>query len=157
MSRKALSIIFLLTGLLAGLPQIFPALQPFSLPLLAVLYLATSIYYREVGLLIPAGVLTGLALGIGFEVNPISAAQPEGAAFFLGFAAGWVLIAILSVRFGTPMRWAWIPAGILGLFGIALLTGSTGEALLAILGRYWPLIFVFIGLGILLKHEEAKR
>lgn len=156
MSRKALGTLFILTGLVAVLPQAFPALEPFTLALLAVLYLTACVVYRSPGLAIPAGILTGLALGIGLESHPLSPGQPEGAAFFLGFAFGWLLIVLLSTLFRAPMRWAAIPAAVLGVLGLALLAGETGAALLALLGRFWPLVFVFIGLALLWRRRADE-
>ncbi len=156
MSRKSLATLFILTGLLAALPNLLPALQPFSLPLLALLYLGACLYHRAAPLAIPAGVLTGLAIGIGLETHPLSPAQPEGAGFFLGFAAGWLLIALLGARFRSPMRWAYIPAGVLALIGCGLLLGEAGEILLATLSRFWPLIFVAIGIRILWRGETKQ-
>jgi pimeloyl-ACP methyl ester carboxylesterase len=55
----------------------------------------------------------------------------------LGFALGWALLAVLSVRFtDQPQGWAAAPAAFLAAFGVALLSGST--AVQGVLDWVWP-------------------
>src|SRR5215203_1115908 len=45
-------------------------------------------------------------------------------AVLLGFAFGWALLAVLSVRFtNQPQRWAVAPAAFMGVAGLASLSG----------------------------------
>jgi hypothetical protein len=55
----------------------------------------------------------------------------------LGFAFGWALLAVLSVRFSDqPQRWAAAPAAFMGLAGLASLSGSA--AVRDLLSWVWP-------------------
>jgi hypothetical protein len=55
----------------------------------------------------------------------------------LGFAFGWALLAVLSVRFtDQPQRWAAAPAGFMGVAGLAPLSGSA--AVHDMLSWAWP-------------------
>ena len=55
----------------------------------------------------------------------------------LGFALGWALLAVLSVRFSDqPQRWAFAPAVFMGVAGVASLSGSA--AVQAVFSWVWP-------------------
>lgn len=58
-------------------------------------------------------------------------------AVLCGFAFGWAMLAGLSVRLtDQPQRWAWAPAGFMGLGGLALIAfGSGGHD---VLRWVWP-------------------
>jgi hypothetical protein len=47
----------------------------------------------------------------------------SGNIFFLGLGRTFVLVAILPTSVGQT-RWAWIPAGILGIIGILILIAA---------------------------------
>lgn len=71
--------------------------------------------------LIPAGVLTTLAF-VSFAPQFVSD-EASGGVFFLGLALTFLLVALLA-----NMRWAWYPAGALGLLGILLVISAGGIA-----------------------------
>ncbi|GAB4532108.1 MAG: hypothetical protein Fur0018_20560 [Anaerolineales bacterium] len=146
-------VMFIILGQLILAGQFTP-LRLWTLPLLAVLFIAWGFWVRQAGLFIPAGVLGGLALGIGLETSPLSPNQPEGAGFFLGFAAGWLLIPLLTALLGERRLWPLIPGGILGLFGLALLVGGPAMTAIEWLGKLWPLIFVAIGIRLLWRTPD---
>ena len=62
----------------------------------------------------------------------------------LGFALGWALLAVLSVRFSDqPQRWAAAPAAFMAVTGVALLGGSA--AVRDVLDWVWPpALFVLV-------------
>ncbi len=143
--------------ILAGVFLLIGQFTPFglwTLPILALIFLAWGVWTRSAGLFIPAGILGGLAAGIGLEAHPLSRGQPEGAAFMLAFAAGWALIPMLTAALGEPMRWPLIPAGILGFIGLGLLLGGPALTILQWAGKLWPLILVALGLNSL--RQTAK-
>ncbi len=153
-------VMFILLGLLILAGQLLAPLNlwtPPVLPLLAVFFLAWGFWVRESGLFIPAGILGGLAAGIGLEASPISPNQPEGAGFFLGFAAGWLLIPLLTALLGERRLWPLIPGLVLAFFGLALAIGGPALTALEWLGKLWPLIFVAIGIRILWRHETEQE
>lgn len=57
----------------------------------------------------------------------------------LGFALGWALIAVLTVRHtARPQRWTVVPAAVMGLTGLALLVLEPGEEAMGALNWVWP-------------------
>jgi len=70
----------------------------------------------------------------------------------LGFALGWALLAVLSVRFSDqPQRWAVAPAAFFVLVGLASLSGSA--AMHTLLSWVWPpvlfglVVWMFVRVG----------
>jgi len=97
--------------------------------------------------IIPAGVLSSLALVAGF-----SSVLPEGGAYilFFGLAITFALVGMIPVD-NKRMQWPWIPAGI--LFFIGLLVLASAENLINYL---WPVAMI-IGGGILLLRAFMRR
>ena len=83
------------------------------------------------------GCLSAAALVAGpFAVS--DEARTTGA-ILLGFAIGWALLAALSTwRGGGSHRWAAVPAGVLGVSGLALLLLKPDAETLDLLGWVWP-------------------
>ena len=72
----------------------------------------------------------------------------------LGFALGWALLAVLSVRFSDqPQRWAAVPAAFMATLGLASLSGSA--AVHAVLGWLWPP--VLLGLVVWMSLQVRGR
>ena len=92
--------------------------------------------------IIPGGVLVTLALVAGLG----SYLRGTEVIFFLGLAATFTLVGILPGA-GHDTRWAFIPAGILAVLGIALLA-----PFMDIAGRIWPLLLVAGGIYLLIKN-----
>jgi pimeloyl-ACP methyl ester carboxylesterase len=60
-------------------------------------------------------------------------------AALLGWGIGWALIAFLSIRFTDhPQQWALVPAGILGVTGIALIAAAPGGPVMDQVAWVWP-------------------
>jgi pimeloyl-ACP methyl ester carboxylesterase len=83
--------------------------------------------------------VTGLVVGVALAVAPFVPAE-EGkvtGALLLGFALGWAMLAILSVRFSDqPQRWAVVPAVFMGVGGLILF--AFGSPAHGILKWVWP-------------------
>jgi hypothetical protein len=113
-----------------------------------------------VGFFIPGGILAGLGLGTYLVAGPYSgrASQDEGGIFMLAFAAGWVLIPILSILFSRGERhlWALIVAAILGLVGAAISYGGVALTALEMLGRWWPIFLIAGGILILWRSRSGR-
>jgi pimeloyl-ACP methyl ester carboxylesterase len=57
----------------------------------------------------------------------------------LAFAAGWTMLAVLSTRLTSqPQRWALVPAAVMAVTGLGLLTVAPGGAGLTSAGWIWP-------------------
>lgn len=151
-------IILIGIGILALLAQLglLENLGFLFLPALGALFLIWGLATRTFGLVIPGGILGGIGLGIGLLQGPLAnAPEPlQGAVFLLSFAAGWGLIALLSlITADTPQWWPLIPGGILAVIGGLLLAGETGVRILAISGYAWPVILIALGLWILWRRR----
>ena len=82
-----------------------------------------------------AGLLTAAVL-VALPFVPAEENTLTGAVLF-GFAVGWALLAVLSVRFSDqPQRWAAAPAAFMAVLGVASLSGSAPVH--AVLGWVWP-------------------
>jgi len=159
-NRAALTggIVLIAVGLLALLGQLgLPAnIGIFFIPALAVIFLAAGLISRTFGLVIPGGILAGIGLGIALIEGSLAGLNEptRGAIFLLAFAAGWLLIALLSRFTADAFQW-WplIPAGILAALGGLLLAGETGLQVLKVFGYAWPVALVAAGAWIILRKR----
>lgn len=150
----ALIVIGLLT--LAGQVLDLQNLGLLVLPALALIFLAWGLITRTFGLIIPGGILAGIGLGaIVVEQSWVPMGEmTQGGVFLLCFAAGWVLISLLSVFTSERLQW-WplIPGGILGAIGVLLLAGDAGVKVLELLGYAWPVALIIAGLYLVLRRS----
>lgn len=158
-ARTILGIMLILIGLLVFASMItdLPNMQWLVLPGLALIFLLWGLLTHEFGLLIPGGVLAGIALGTYLIQGPF-ADRPEnleGGIFLLTFSLGWLLISLLSLLTKQGFQW-WplIPGSILGLIGAALLAGGAAASVLEVFGYAWPLVLVAVGIGLLLRRRN---
>jgi hypothetical protein len=145
-------------GLLVLLVQNVQAetLSLLFLPALGGLFLIAGIIGRQVGFIIPGGILTGIGLGVIFTQNAQIAITEtaQGGVFFIGFALGWLLITVLSKLFTSETQWwALIPGAIMALIGGGLMLGGAALNVLEFAGRWWPLILVALGLVIIVRRK----
>jgi hypothetical protein len=156
--RVVLGVMLIAIGLLVFLSQILdlPHIEWLVLPGLAVIFLICGLITREIGLLIPGGILAGIALGVYLITGPYAGQieENQGGIFLLAFAAGWALISLLSVISKQGFQW-WplIPGGIIGLVGLAVMRGGAALRMLEIIGYAWPLALVAVGAYLLLRRQ----
>lgn len=153
--------VLVLIGLLALAGQFLPGfggeLLGTLIPLgLGLLFLLAGIVSREVGWLIPGGILTGVGMGIAMIAGPLAGLFPaadDGGVFLLVFAGGWVLITLLSAIFTDETHW-WplIPGGIIGFVGLTVLFGGVFETVLTWIGYLWPVALIAGGLALLVQY-----
>ena len=96
----------------------------------------------HVGLIVAGSLLSGLMAAIALVVGPLRGSQEHviTGAVLLGFAFGWVLLALLSVLWtDQPQRWAAVPAAFMGLFGAGLIVFAPDARALNVLSWIWPL------------------
>jgi pimeloyl-ACP methyl ester carboxylesterase len=76
----------------------------------------------------------------------------------LGFAAGWAMLAVLSVRMtDQPQRWACVPAAGMAATGLGLLLLAPGDSALTTAGWAWPpvLLALAIWMGVRVRRSVA--
>lgn len=149
-------VILITLGVLFLIGQVFQVewYGYFLLGALSLLFLVSGILTRTPGLLIPGGILAGLSLGVwAVQLPSLTTQMSEGGVFLLCFAAGWLLVSLLSLLIGKPMWWPLIPGSILGLIGTALVAGGTALTVLQLFGTIgWPLILIAIGAYIIFRR-----
>ena len=151
-------IILIAIGAIALLGQLdlFANVGGLIVPALGLIFLASGLLTRTFGLVIPGGILGGIGLGIALTEGPLAGlGEPaQGGVFTLAFAAGWLLIALLS-RFTTSafQWWPLIPAGILALVGGLLVAGEAGLQILKAIGYAWPVALIVVGAWIILRKR----
>jgi hypothetical protein len=125
------------------------------LGVLAVGFLATGLLTRNSGWLVPGGILGGLSLGIALQNLVVDVSDERKAAIFLlCFAAGWVLMTLLSLVTTRIQWWPLIPGGIMALIGGGLFIGGAAITVLQFVGSYgWPLILIAIGIAIIVRRK----
>ena len=127
---------------------------------LGLTFLVWGVVKREVGLIIPGGILSGIGAGVlatAWLGSDYQNFRDIGAAvYLLCFAGGWGLITLFSALFTDETHW-WplIPGGIMAVLGVSMLTGNAGKWLMQLLTQGWPLIL--IGLGVFLIARQWRR
>lgn len=99
--------------------------------------------------IIPGGVLGTLALVAA--VDEFNVGDISGAIFFLGLGVTFALVALVPTPKGR-MTWAFIPAGVMLLMSMVVLTSTYG-----LLNLLWPLILVGVGALILFRNLVQGR
>ena len=149
----AIGLLFLLGDFVSGFFQFFEG--PLFLFLPALGLIIWGVLARHAGPIIPGGILSGIALGATLTESNL--ALDEGGLFMFGFAAGWVLIVVLTGLFTDETHWwALIPAAIMGLIGFGVTFGGVALLVLEWLGRLWPLALIAVGVYIILKERQPQ-
>jgi pimeloyl-ACP methyl ester carboxylesterase len=93
----------------------------------------------HIGLIVAGSLGTGLVTALLLVAAPFIPAEESAltGAVLCGFALGWAMLAVLSVRFtDQPQRWAAAPALFMGLGGLLLLV--FGSSVHGVLDWVWP-------------------
>jgi pimeloyl-ACP methyl ester carboxylesterase len=93
----------------------------------------------HIGRIVAGSLVTGLVVGLLLVAAPFIPAKESQltGALLCGFALGWAMLAVLSVRFSDqPQRWAAAPALFMGLGG--LLLAVFGSKAHEVLSWLWP-------------------
>jgi hypothetical protein len=98
--------------------------------------------------LIPMGVLATIAT-VAF-VDSEKSSLISGGLFFLGLGLTFLLVALLPTPYGQ-MRWAWIPAGILGVIGILILASQE-----YLINYIWPSALILGGVLLVIRSFARK-
>ena len=94
----------------------------------------------------------------GGDTAPVLPAQESAVtgAVLCGFALGWAMLAVLSVRFtDQPQRWAAAPALIMGLGGLLLV--GFGSPVHAVLTWVWPPVMLTVAIWMIVRVRRQLR
>lgn len=109
---------------------------------------------RRYGLLIPAGIVTGLGAGILLEDSGVMG-EPVVLGLGLGFLAIYAGDLLTSGARAPGRWWPLIPGAILTIIAAAESTfGADGARVIA---QGWPIILIFAGAWILLRGRGSTR
>ncbi|HEV8230419.1 MAG TPA: hypothetical protein VGQ86_10705 [Candidatus Limnocylindria bacterium] len=145
-------LILIVVGLALFAIQLFHLDADVIVVVIGLVFASAYATTRRYGLLVTAGILTGLGAGIVLEDL-----RTTREAVVLGLGLGFLAIyAVDAVVAGTRIRWRWwplIPGAI--LVAIAVGHGALGDdAARAILA--WPLLFIVAGAFLLWRQLGAK-
>ena len=151
-------VMLLLIGIVALAAQ-FTSLGVWVLPILGILFLLWGLLSRNIGFIIPGGILSGIAIGAWAVNLPIAQTsdEMEGGMFLLGFTIGWAIISLFGLFIGERTLWPLIPGGILAVIGVALLNGGPLLKLMEYAGKLWPLALIGIGLWLLPRTQSKPQ
>jgi hypothetical protein len=151
--QKVIAIFLVGVGALLLLSQLLQVgwLSLLILPLMGIGFLAWGVLSREVGLMVPGGILLGIggAIFVQSQLLPQTSGLPFVALMMFGMAAGWLIVALLSPLAGKLALWPILPALIFALIGGLFLGGEQGLQVLVTIGQFWPLALIVAGLVIL--------
>ena len=112
----------------------------------------------HIGWIVAGSLVTGVVVGLLLVAAPfIPAEQSELTGVLLcGFALGWAMLAVLSVRFtDQPQRWAAAPALFLGVGGLLLVV--FGSEVHGVLEWVWPpALLVLVGWMIVQARRRLR-
>ena len=112
----------------------------------------------RIGWIVAASLATGLVAALLLVAVPFVPAEESavtGAVLF-GFALGWAMLAVLSVRFtDQPERWAAAPALFMGLGGLLLL--GFGSSAHRVLDWVWPPTLLALAIWMLVRAHRQLR
>jgi hypothetical protein len=158
-----MGVILVFIGGMALLSQVFDvdgALWGMFIVLgLGLAFMLAGIVTREFGFFVPGGILTGIGAGIVLTAGPWQStfSGDEGGLFMLAFAGGWFLIPIMGLIFTRQFHWwPFIPGGIIGLVGLAIIYGGALWTVLQWMGYLWPVVLIVVGVWVLFKAFAGR-
>lgn len=143
--RPVAGVVLIVLGALFLLSQWMGVGGEGVVAMIGLAFLAAYAFTRHYGFLVPGGIMTGLGVGIIYEER----LRANGAPVLLGLGLGFLSIFLVSrLRGRMPADW-WplIPGAILTGIGLLLAADQTG--VLGVVGRWWPVVLILIGLYII--------
>ena len=112
----------------------------------------------RMGWIVVGSLASGLVVALLLVFAPFIPAEESAVtgAVLCGFALGWVMLALLSVRFtDQPQRWAAAPALFMGLGGLLLL--GFGSSVQAVLSWVWPPVLLALAIWMFVRVHRGLR
>jgi pimeloyl-ACP methyl ester carboxylesterase len=112
----------------------------------------------HIGWVVAGSLATGLVAALLLAAAPFIPAEERAVAgaVLCGFALGWAMLAVFSVRFtDQPQRWAVAPALVMGLGGLLLV--SFGAPVDQVLNWVWPPVMLALAVWMLVcVHRQLQ-
>jgi hypothetical protein len=144
-------IALLSLGVVIGFEELFPGSDWIGSIFLGALGLTFCIIYavnrEQWWAVIPGGILLTLAVVAGLDKFLIG--ELEGGIVMMGMGVTFAVVGLLPTQHG-PMRWAFIPGGVLFIIGIFLLTPQ-----LPVMNYIWPLAIILVGIYFILRNFRS--
>ena len=106
---------------------------------------------------IVAGLVASLVLAL-LALRRLSGADHHRRRAPIAFAAGWAMLAVLSVRrTDQPQRWAMIPAAFMGLSGLGFLVFQPGTSTVGAIGWVWPIVLLALVVWMVVQSRRSLR
>jgi pimeloyl-ACP methyl ester carboxylesterase len=117
----------------------------------------------HIGWIVAGSLATGLVAALLLVAAPFIPAEENAVtgAILCGFALGWAMLAVLSVRFtDQPQRWATAPALFMGLGGLLMV--GFGSSVHAVLNWVWPPALLALVIWMIVRahrqlHSSSRR
>jgi pimeloyl-ACP methyl ester carboxylesterase len=112
----------------------------------------------HIGWIVSGSIAVGWVVALLLVAVPFIPAEESRitGAVLCGFAVGWAMVAVLSVRFtDQPQRWAAIPALVIGLGGLLLLV--FGSSVQAVLNWVWPPVMLALAIWMIVRVHRQVR
>ena len=112
----------------------------------------------RIGLIVLGSLAAGLAAAVLLVVAPFGPATQSAVtgSVLCGFALGWAMLAVLSVRFtDQPQRWAFAPALLMGVSGVLLVL--FGSAVQPVLNWIWPPVMLALSIWMIVRIRRTLR
>ncbi len=112
----------------------------------------------HIGWILAGSLVTGLVVGLLLVAAPFIPAEESRltGALLCGFALGWAMLAVLSVRFSDqPQRWATAPALFMGLGGLLLVAFGSGAH--DVLSWVWPPALLALVVWMIVRARRQLR
>lgn len=112
----------------------------------------------RIGWIVIGSLAVGLVAAVLLIVAPFGPATQAAVtgSVLCGFALGWAMLAVLSVRLtDRPQRWAFAPALLMGASGLLLVL--FGPAAQPVLNWAWPPVMLAIAIGMIVRIRQTLR
>ena len=114
----------------------------------------------HIGLIVAGSLIAGLVVALVFVIGPFGGAEEHvimGTAL-LGWALGWTLLAVLSIRWSDqPQRWTLVPAALMALAGASLLVFRPDANAFNVLGWIWPPALIALAVWMTVQARRNLR
>ncbi len=119
---------------------------------------ADAVPRGRIGWIVAGSLFAGLIAALLLAAAPFIPADESHmtGAVLCGFALGWAMLAVLSVRFtDQPQRWAIAPALFMGISGLLLLV--FGSPALEVLSWIWPPVLLALAIWMFIRARRQLR